>query len=67
MSSVRNGAPLTTHSSRMKDHSNLWFVLLNRAKDVVFESSLTLRIRPYILKKSPLKGTNGGGDHCYHL
>ena len=43
MSSVRKRAPLITHSSQMKNDRSLWFVLLNRAENVVNESSLIFK------------------------
>ena len=53
MPSVRNGAPLITHSSRTKDHRNLWFVLLNRAENVVYESSLTFKNPSIYTREKP--------------
>ena len=37
------GASLIAHSSQTKNNRNLWFVLLNIAEDLVYESSIIFK------------------------
>ena len=44
---------LITHSSRTKNDRNLWIVLLNRAKNRVYESSIIFKNRSKDTREKP--------------
>ena len=47
------GEHLFAHSFQMKNDRNVWLLLLNRAKNVVYESSITFSNRSKDTRENP--------------